>query len=212
MKKISFDEALYNKCKKELNSRRVREIILRYRNSKTIIKYEPEFLSYYYSPTLTALIQFFGNLKGKDILEIGYRMPLFLRYLEMKGANAYGIDVKPELTTKRFRRMSVENVRLNKKFDAVIARITLSKLYNENYLRETGKPRFSDPEMILKNISKILKPGGILVLQDDRGTIFRKGQFKDLGFKKIMREKVVRFRDKNKKNIGWNVLVVYQKL
>lgn len=142
-------------------------------------------------------------------------MPLFLEYLEKQGANVYGIDIKPDLTVKNFKKMSVENIQsylLKQEFDAVVARITLSKLYNENYMKETGKPRFKNPEKILKNISKMLKPNGILILQDDRGTIFSKEQFKKLNFKKVMKATIIKFRDKNKKGIGLNVLVIYRKL
>lgn len=62
---IVFNKTLYKKCKKELNKTEVRAIILKYKKHKTTIKYGPEFLSYYYSPTSTVLKQFFKTLKTK---------------------------------------------------------------------------------------------------------------------------------------------------
>lgn len=188
-----------------------------YQESKRELEKSSEFLSYYYSPTLTVLEQFLKDLKNKNILEIGYRDGKFLDYLKKKGANTHGIDIKPEKTNKNLLKMSVTNVnqvflnKNNNKFDAIIERITLSKLYNRNYFLKTGKQRFKDKNKILSNLYKLLKPKGILVLQDDRGTIFIKQQFKKIGFKQILKETKIKFKDKKGKNLGWNTLIVYQK-
>ena len=188
-----------------------------YKKSKKELEKSSEFLSYYYSPTLTVLKQFLKSLKNKNILEIGYRDGKFLYYLKKNGANACGIDIKPEKTNKSLLKMSIENVnpkflnKNNNKFHAIIERITLSKLYDKNYFLKTSKHRFNDKKKILSNLYKLLKPRGILILQDDRGTVFTKSQFEKIGFKKVLKEIPIRFRDKEGKNLGWNILVVYQK-
>ncbi len=192
-----FDKKLYQKCKKEL-------------------KKSSEFLNYY-SPTLTVLKQFLKDFKNKNILEIGYRDAVFLNYLKKKEVNVYGIDIKPEKTNKNLLKMSVENVskkflkKYDNKFHAIFERITLSKLYDKNYFLKNGKHRFKNKEKILSNIYKLLKNKGILILQDDRGTVFTELQFKKIGFKKLIKETPIIFKDKKGKNLGWNILVVYQK-
>ena len=214
----SFDERLYKQCKKELNKKPVKEIISSYKKQcKIKTGYEPEFLSHYYSPILTVLKQFIGRLKNKHILEIGYRMPMFLDYLKEQDVTVYGIDIEPYITNKNLLKMSVGNVSKKflkehkNQFHAIIERITLSRLYDEEYFLENGKHRFKNKEKILFNLYHLLKPKGILVLQDDRGTIFTEAQFAKIGFKKIMKEIPLAFRDKKSKNLGWNVLITYQK-
>jgi len=195
----TFDINLYNKCKKELSK-------------------QSEFLGYYYSPTLTALKQSLKTLKNKNILEIGYRTPLFLDYLKIYGTNAYGIDTNPEIINKNLFKMSIEKLspkflKENKnKFHAIFERITLSKLYEEKYFLETGKYRFKNKDKILANIYKLLKNKGILVLQDDRGSIFTEYLFKKFGFEKLIKETPIIFKDKKGKDLGWNVIVVYRKI
>ena len=215
----TFDEELYKQCKKELSKRWVEEIILGYRTRCKITKgYGPEFLSYYYSPILTVLKQILGNLENKYILEIGYRMPIFLDYLEKQGAVVYGIDIEPYVENGRnLLKMSVEDIdkeflkEHNNQFHAIIERITLSRQYDEEYFLETGEHRFKNKEKILLDLYRLLRPNGILVLQDDRGTIFSEAQFVKIGFRKIMKEIPIIFRDRDGNYLGWNVLVTYQK-
>ncbi len=213
-----FDEVLFKRCKRELSKKPVKEIVLYYQKKCNLNRaYKLDFLNQYYSPILTALKQFFSTVKNKRILEIGYRLPIFLDYLEKQGAVVYGIDTEPSVRDKNLLKMSVENItptffeEHKNKFDAIIARITLSRLYNENHFLETGEYRFRDKEKILSNLYHLLKPDGILVLQDDRETIFTEAQFAKAGFKKIMKETPIIFKDRQGKNLGWNVLVVYQK-
>ncbi len=213
-----FNKKLYQKSKKELNKNKVRKIIQKHnKNLKPQQRYEFEFLSYYYSPLLTTLAQFIGNLKNKQILEIGYRTPLFLDYLKMKGAKTYGIDTKPFITKKNYLKMSIGKlnqkfIKENKdKFDAIIERITLSKLYDKKHFLKTGKHKFKNKEKILSNISQLLQPNGILILQDDRGSIFTKSELSKANFRKIMKEITIKFKDKKGKDIGWNIIVVYKK-
>ena len=214
----SFDKKLYKQCKKELNKKLVREIVLIYKKRCKIKKgYEPEFLSYYYSPILTVLKQFFSKLENKYLLEIGYRMPMFLDYLKEQGASVHGMDIEPYIANKNLLKMSVENISKKflkehkNQFHAIFERITLSRLYDEKYFLETSKHKFKNKAKILLNLYQLLKPKGILILQDDRGTIFTKEQFAKVGLKKIMKKTPIIFRDKQKKNLGWNVLEVYQK-
>ncbi len=215
----SFNKALYKKCKEELCKKTAKEIISYYdKNCKLKGVYGQDFLSHYYSPILTTLKQFFGEVENKQILEIGYRVPMFLDYLKKCGASVYGIDIEPSAIHKTLLKMSVENI--NKKFlkeyenqfDVIIERITLSRLYDEKYFLETGNHRFKNKEKILLNLYRLLNPKGILVLQDDRGSIFTEAQFAKVGFRKVMKETPIVFRDKQRKDFGWNVLVVYRKL
>ncbi len=214
----AFDEKLFKRCEMELRKKPAKEIILFYKQKCGLNVYSPNFLSQYYSPILTALKQFFNSLQNKRILEIGHRLPMFLDYLEkQEGAIGYGIDTEPGMITKSSLKMSVENItpqffmEHEHGFDAIVARITLSRLYDEMYFLETGHRRFKDKEKILLNLHRLLKPKGILVLQDDRGTIFTESQFAKVGFEKILRETPIIFKDRRGKNFGWNVLVVYQK-
>lgn len=217
-KTFSFDEKLHKKCKKELDRKNVRKIILDYNKKDNIKKkYEPEFLSYYYSSILVVLYQFLSELKNKSILEVGYGMPLFLDYLQKQGSFVCGIDAEPLFTNENLFKMSIEHIsskflhKYKNKFDAIIERITLSKLYDEKFFLKTSKHRFKNKEKILLNLSKLLRPEGILILQDDRGTIFTETQFIKAGFKKIMKETPIIFKNKKGKSLGWNVLAVYQK-
>lgn len=215
---LSFDKKIYQQCKNELSGKDARKIILRYQKQCKIKEgYGPEFLSCYYSPILTILKQVVGNLKDKPILEVGYRMPMFLDYLKKQGAIVYGIDVKPYIVNKALFKMSVEKIskdflkKHKSEFQVIIERITLSKLYDKNYSLETGKHRFQNKKKILSDFYQLLKPQGILVLQDDRGTIFSEAEFTKAGFRKILKETPVMFKDKKGKNLGWNILAIYQK-
>lgn len=213
---LLFDERLYNRCKAELSEKNIKEIISKYKRLPKIKKrHISTFLSLYYSPLLTLLKQLLGDLKKKRILEIGYGIPMFLEYLQKQESIVYGIDINPAVTDKNLLKMSVETfspkfLKENKnKFHAIIERITLSRLYDEEYFLISGRPRFKKKKKILSNLYSLLKPKGILVLQDDRGTIFTETQFMKAGFKKILKEMPVIF-NKNGKKIGWNTLVVYQ--
>ena len=181
MKMYSFNEKLYKKCKKELDKK-----------SDSKYGYEDGFLSCYYSPILIVLKQLFKDFKNKKILEVGYRVPLFLDYLKGEGADVYGIDVDPAVVGDNLIKMSVEKMdkefMKKHKFDVIFERITLSRLYDENYFLDTGKFRFKNKEKILSNLYVLLKKGGYLILQDDRGSIFTESQFKKIGFKKVMKE------------------------
>lgn len=218
-RKFEFNETLYKKSKKELFSKEVKKLIEN-RNKTLHIKnkYSDDFLSLYYSPILAVLEQLLKDFNKKNILEIGYRVPLFLDYAKIRGANIFGIDINPFIENENLQKMSIENLdkkylKKNKnKYDAIIARITLSKLYDELYEVETGRPRFKNKEKILKNIFSLLKTNGLLILQDDRGTIFTENQFKEIGFKKIINETPIIFKNKNNKSLGWNVIVAYKKI
>jgi len=211
---IHFNEKIYSKCKKELSTKLARSIVKKYIKECKAKGYDEHFLTYYYSPTFAALKQLLINLKNKKVLEVGYRMPMFMDYLISKGVKAEGIDVEPYFTNEYSKKMSIENPAqkfLKNKYDAIIARITLSRLYDERYQLKTGKLRFKNKKKILKNLHKLLKPKGYLILQDDRGTIFTESQFAKIGFKKIMKEIPITFKDKKGRDLSWNVLVVYQK-
>lgn len=215
---LLFDEKVYNKCKKELSEKKIKRIIFKYQKLLKIKKNcMSTFLSLYYSPLLTVLKQALGSLKNKWILEVGYQLPFFLEYLQKQGSIVYGIDTNPLITNKNLLKMSVEKLsprflKENKnKFHVIVERITLSRMYDEEYFLKTGRYRFRNKEKILSNLRHLLKPKGIIALQDDRGTIFTEAQFANAGFKKILREMPIIFSDKRGKRIGWNTLVVYQR-
>ena len=217
MQAIIFNEILFKKAKRKLYSRKAIKIIENY-NSKFNLKhsYPTNFLSIYYSPIYTILKQFWKNFENKNVLEIGFRIPLFLDYLESEGVKSYGIDIEPYIETEKLKKESIEKlskdfVKKNKnKFHAIIARITLSRLYDEKNEVKTGKPMFKDKHKILSNIFQLLKPNGLLILQDDRGSIFSEKHFEKIGFRKIVKEYPIIFKDKNK-YLGWNVIVTYKK-
>ena len=74
-----------------------------------------------------------------------------------------------------------------------------------------GKYVFKNKEKVLSNIANLLKHNGLLILQDDRGSIFSETLFAKLGFEKVMKEEPVIFKDKKGKSLGWNVIVAYKK-
>jgi len=218
MQAIMFNEILYKKAKRELSSKKAIKIIEKY-NFEFNLKYQysTKFLSIYYFPIYTILKQFWKKFEGKNILEIGFRVPLFLDYLENQGVDTYGIDIEPYIETEKFRKESIEKLskdffdKNKNKFHAIIARITLSRLYDEKNEVETGNPMFKDKHKILLNIFQLLKPNGILILQDDRGSIFTTKQFRKIGFRKIVKEYPIIFKNKGK-YLGWNVIVAYKKV
>jgi hypothetical protein len=215
MQPLRFNEALHKKSQKELSSKKAIEIINKY-NAKLKTKYPSNFLLQYYSPTYSILKKLLNKFEHKNILEIGFRAPLFLDFLQSKGANTYGVDIKPDIINENLVKMSIEKLskgylsKNKNKFHAIVARITLSRLYDEKHEVETGKPMFKDKRKILSNIFQLLKPKGILILQDDRGSIFSEKQFKDIGLKKIVNEYPITFTE-NGKSLGWNVIVAYRK-
>lgn len=212
---IHFNEKIYSKCKKELSTKIAKDIVKKYIKECKAKGYNENFLTCYYSPTFAALKQLLINLKNKKVLEVGYRMPMFVDYLTNKGVKAEGIDIEPYFTNEYSKKISIEKPTqkfLKNKYDAIIARITLSRLYDELYQLKTGKLRFKNKKKILKNLYRLLKSKGYLILQDDRGTIFTESQFAKIGFKKVIKEMPILFKDKKGNNLSWNVLVAYQKL
>lgn len=210
--------ALYRSSRIALNSTKTRKIIKKHNSRLDIsLKYPLFYLKVYYSTILTTLTYFLKNLYSKNILEVGFRIPLFLDYLSMNGVNVFGIDSNPLFESKKFRKMSVTRIpsafirSFSNSFDAIIERITLSKQYEENYYFINRKYRFRNKLGILCVFHKLLKNNGLLILQDDRGTIFSEAEFKKVGFEKIMKEIPIIFKEKEK-YLGWNTLVVYKKV
>jgi len=210
-----LNNKLYRKCKVELSSDKARKILPLYKKECGLKRYHGNYLSYY-TPILAVLRQYFRNLRNKNILEVGYRLPAFLGYLKLKGANVYGIDVKPYIVDREFFKMSIEKIEPKFKkhfsnyFHAIVERLVLSRQYDEEYFLKTGKHRFHNRKLILSNIYQLLRPNGILVLQDDRGTIFTESDFVGIGLKKVLKDIPVVFRWSRKKCI-WNTLGVYKK-
>ena len=75
-----------------------------------------------------------------------------------------------------------------------------------------GSQRQPDRKTVQSELENALKNKGILVLQDDRGSIFTEYLFKKFGFEKLIKETPIIFKDKKGKDLGWNVIVVYRKI
>ena len=211
---------MLRRCKSELLSEKPKRIIARYGKfaGKYWKSYSQDWLSLYYSPMLTALRQYLVDLEGKSVMEVGYGLPLFVTYLRSLGTDAVGIDIDPYITGEGLHKMSVERIpegfkrRYAGRFDAIIERIALSKLYDSNYFEKTGRHRFRDRKRILGELRDMLKEGGLLVLQDDKGSVFTRREMSESEFRKVLNEPKIVFRDKRKKYMGWNTIVVYRKL
>jgi SAM-dependent methyltransferase len=213
MEIIYFDNKLNNKLKKELNSKSIKLDVVNYIKQNSLNNYPSSFLSKYYTPIYTVIKQLKILIKNKKILEIGANVPFFLNFLESKGAIVKGIDIKPLIEHKNIILKSVEDDLsgiFKNKFDIIYQRLTFSKLYDDNYYRDHKKYRFENKDKLLKNISKILKKNGYLILLDDRGSIFTPELFEKYHFKKVIMECPVFFKNENNHN-GWNVIVVYRK-
>jgi len=209
---IQFDNKLYKKLKRKvLNSKSFKVILKKYRDPHNLISGKLEYWGYYI-PILTVIYQLKKDIKGKKILEIGCSVPVFLEYLRFLGAEVYGIDIEPYITNNHIYKMNIED--MNKKFikehkgsfDIIYQRLTFSKLYDEEHELKKGKPRFKNKNKILKTINTLLRPNGVLILLDDRGSMFSLKQFSDNGFAKCLFEVPVMFTKK-----VWNVVTVYRK-
>lgn len=213
----SFNPKLYQSARKELNGKKAQAIIASYLNNFHLKGYDKTFLATYYSPLYSVINQFCKNVKNKSVLEIGFRVPMFLDFLKEKGAKVYGIDIEPYMTNDNLLKMSIEAlnssfmVKHKQKFDIIFERITLTRLYDEQHFLKEGKYVFKNKEKVLSNIANLLKHNGLLILQDDRGSIFSETLFAKLGFEKVMKEEPVIFKDKKGKSLGWNVIVAYKK-
>jgi len=222
-KALITEDPLFNKSKKQLSTKRAQEIIRGYVKKQGLKKnspslYNSEFLSSYYSPILAAMHRHYGSLKGKRMLEIGYRIPMFLDYLNSVGVTTVGIDIAPIFDGENLYKMDIENMprefkeKYSHKFDVVFERLALSRLYDEMYVLEKGRLRFKNKKLILSNIAALLKPKGLLILQDDRGSIFTMDQLKKAGFEKAMRDAPIILKNKKGEYLGWNTLEVYRKV
>lgn len=213
----SFNLKFYQIARKELSGKKAQAIIAGYLSRFHLKGYDKTFLATYYSPLYTAINQFCQNVKNKSVLEIGFRVPMFLDFLKGKGANVYGIDIEPYVADDNFLKMSIEKpnpkfmAKHKQKFDVIFERITLSRLYDERHFLKTGKPMFKDKEKVLSNIANLLKHNGLLILQDDRGSIFSEFLFAKYGLEKVMKEEPVIFKDKKGNSLGWNVIAAYRK-
>jgi SAM-dependent methyltransferase len=216
LKKIRFIELEkeYKQAKEELNSEVALDIIQKY-NTKLNLKKSDILLSEIYSPTYAVLKYYFKNFKNKRILEIGFSSPYFLEFLKLKGFKVNGIDIEPLISSKEYLKMSIEKIDKDfltknmSKFDVITSRISLSKLYNENFEVKTGSPAYRNPHEILKNISKLLNKNGILILQEDRGSIFTEKDFFKNKFKCLVKPYPIVFYNTENKYDGWNVISAY---
>jgi hypothetical protein len=210
------DEKIYKKAKKELNCKKVEDICKKYKKQwGKYLKNVDEF-STYFSPILAIINKHYPNLKNIKTLEIGFRYPAFIDVLKSKEAITYGIDFDPYYTGKNLLKMSVENISKEflkehqNSFDIIYQRLCLSRLLNE--MGEKGKKfLFTKTDKILKDLTSLLKPNGMLILLDDRGTIFTLKQFKENKLKKIEKECPIILKNKNREYLGWNILAVYKK-
>ena len=227
MKPFITDDPLFNKSRRELSTKGARRIIdfyvkecgLEAKQEKfSLPLYDSEFLSTHYTPILAVMHKYCGTLKGKRVLEIGYRVPMFLDYLKSINVSTVGIDIAPYTGGKGLYQMDVEKMprefkeKYAHKFDVVFERLTLSRLLNEMHVFEDGTFRFKNNKRILSNISDLLKPNGLLILQDDRGSIFTLSQLNEAGFDKAMRDAPIILENKKGDYLGWNTIEAYKRV
>ena len=227
MRPFITDDPVFDKSRRELSTKGVRRIIDFYvkrcglgakQEKFSLPLYDSEFLSTYYTPILAVMCKHYGTLKGKRVLEIGYRVPMFLDYLKSIGVSTVGIDIAPYAEGKDLYRMDVERMprvfkeRYAHKFDIIFERLTLSRLLDEMHVFEDGTPRFKNKKRILSNIKGLLKPNGLLILQDDRGSIFTLSQLKEAGFEKAMRGAPIILKNRKGKYLGWNTIEAYKRI
>jgi hypothetical protein len=98
------------------------------------------------------------------------------------------------------------------KFDIVFERLTLSRLLDEMHVFKDGTLCFKNKRRILSDIKGLLKPNGLLILQDDRGSIFTLGQLKEAGFEKAMRGAPIILENRKGDYLGWNTIEAYRKV
>jgi hypothetical protein len=216
MKAIRFFELEkeYKKAKKELSSDKATKIIEKY-NKELKLMNSLISLSENYSPTFAILKYYYKNFQNKNLLEIGFSTPNFLEFLKLYGFNVNGIDIEPYVTSDDYLKMSVEDIDKNflklnnSKFDAITSKISLSKLYNENFELKTGKPAFKNPNKILKNLKELMNNNGLLILQEDRGSIFTEKMFKENGFQCLVKPYPIILKNNKKEYSGWNVISAY---
>ncbi|UZE94287.1 MAG: hypothetical protein IB618_01815 [Candidatus Pacearchaeota archaeon] len=203
---------LYKKCFLEL----------KHASSKIISKYKRELnsetpLGYlqFYNPLYYMLKKYLKILKNKKILEIGYGRPYFLKFLKSKKTLVYGIDIIKPIKIKGIKLIKVDIEKIpqdlikeyKNNFDVIIARLIFSKEYQRKY------NKFQNKNLILKNLNLLLKKKGKLILQDDKGTIFTKSEFRKANFKILIKQTKVQMDDivTKEKNKIKNTIMVLEK-
>ena len=100
-----------------------------------------------------------GVSEGKAVLDVACGTGVLVPYYLARGAGAVtGIDISPEMikiAAAKFAEVSficadAENYKSEEKFDSIV-------IYN-------AFPHFSDPERLIKNLSGMLKPGGLITV------------------------------------------------
>lgn len=115
--------------------------------------------------------------KNAKILDIGYGdYPTFIKFLNSKGYNVYGIEPYPkEFDSKKSFRGTIKDFpkKLSKKYDLIL----INMVYTINYTHHFPKKfrwELKNKNKLIGKLHSLLNEKGYLILIDDIGTIFSK--------------------------------------
>ncbi len=125
-------------------------------------RYEKD-LPYLFEMESEKIIQLLGNLKGKNILDLGCGTGRYSILLAKKGANVFAVDFSKEMLTEAKKKARNAKIRitfkqydlkrrlnLKEKFDVIISTLVIG--------------HFRNPNLFFSRISHMLKPNGICLI------------------------------------------------
>jgi hypothetical protein len=131
------------------------------------------------------------NSKNTKILDVGYGdYPTFIKFLNHKGYNSYGIEPYPkEFDNKNSFKGTIKEFpkKLNQKYNLIL----INMVYTINYTHHFPKKfkwELKNKEKLLKKLNSLLNEKGYIILIDDIGTIFSR-EILDKHFQVILFEK-----------------------
>lgn len=129
-------------------------------------------LAYRYQERARELEHLIGGLAGKSVLEVGCDTGLFIGYLrDRMGAAAFGLDVAHKAVAQA--RKNGIDVRLGTLEHAAMSSQSLDAICAYDLIEHVA-----DPVGFLREARRVLKPGGVIVLETPNydGLIYRLGR------------------------------------